>query len=257
MRQPGVLQVLTVSTVVLVARLTLAQAPTPIVEEPSTQYRETMRAMAAILFGPLPGDFGKTADGAKSIKTKLDEIEAFWAAKKVDDAVAFAKTGGEAAAELEAAAQAEDGARAAAALKDLMATCVGCHQKHVQHSIDTGFAVMYPGAAASAPTGTGLGPGVVRSGTTGVTIPQPLSRPGPRYTVQAMRMKVTGAAIVACVVETDGSVSNARIMRSLDPVFGLDDEAIKAARQWRFEPGTRDGEPVRVAVTIEMSFTLR
>jgi hypothetical protein len=34
-------------------------------------------------------------------------------------------------------------------------------------------------------------------------------------------------------------------------------EAIKAAKQWRFSPGTRLGEPVPVVVSIELSFTLR
>jgi TonB family protein len=46
-------------------------------------------------------------------------------------------------------------------------------------------------------------------------------------------------------------------VRSLDSTFGLDQEAIKAAKQWRFRPGTRFGEPVAVLVTIELTFTLR
>ena len=46
-------------------------------------------------------------------------------------------------------------------------------------------------------------------------------------------------------------------MRSLDSTFGLDNEAVKAARQWRFKPGTRLGQPVPVLVTIELSFALR
>jgi outer membrane biosynthesis protein TonB len=46
-------------------------------------------------------------------------------------------------------------------------------------------------------------------------------------------------------------------MRSLDSTFGLDLEAMKAARNWRFRPGTRLGEPVSVLVTIELTFTLR
>ena len=55
----------------------------------------------------------------------------------------------------------------------------------------------------------------------------------------------------------DGSVGDVQVVRSLDPTFGLDQEAIKAARQWRFAPGTRLGEPVPVLVTIELTFTLR
>jgi len=45
------------------------------------------------------------------------------------------------------------------------------------------------------------------------------------------------------------------VTTSLDA--GLDQEAIKAVKQWRFEPGTKDGKPVPVLMTIEMTFTLR
>ena len=48
-----------------------------------------------------------------------------------------------------------------------------------------------------------------------------------------------------------------QIVRSLDSSFGLDQEAIKAAKQWRFVPGKRLGQPVPVLVTIELTFTLR
>jgi TonB family protein len=55
----------------------------------------------------------------------------------------------------------------------------------------------------------------------------------------------------------DGTIGNVQITKSLDSTFGLDQEAIKAAKQWRFKPGTRMGEPVPVLVTIELTFTLR
>jgi TonB family protein len=58
-------------------------------------------------------------------------------------------------------------------------------------------------------------------------------------------------------VNTAGEVTEIKILRSLDSTFGLDQEAIKAAKQWRFSPGTRLGEPVPVVVSIELSFTLR
>ena len=79
----------------------------------------------------------------------------------------------------------------------------------------------------------------------------------PQYTADAMRAKIQGSVWLECIVLPDGSVGNVRVTRSLDPRFGLDEEAIKAARQWRFRPGLRMGEPVSVIVTIELSFNLR
>ena len=72
-----------------------------------------------------------------------------------------------------------------------------------------------------------------------------------------MRAKVQGTVLLECIVMPDGSVGEAKVVRSLDAVFGLDQEAIKAARQWKFVPGTRLGEPVAVRVTIALDFTLR
>ena len=60
-----------------------------------------------------------------------------------------------------------------------------------------------------------------------------------------------------CVVLPDGTIGNITIIKSLDKMFGLDQEAVKAARQWRFLPGRRLGQPVPVFVTLELVFTLR
>ena len=113
-------------------------------------------------------------------------------------------------------------------------------------------------------TGSGLGPGygggtgggAYRPGN-GVTLPRVLREVKPQYTSDAMRAKVQGTVLLECVVRPDGSVGEVSVVRSLDRVFGLDDEAIKAAKQWRFAPGTRLGEAVSVLVTIELTFTLR
>jgi protein TonB len=72
-----------------------------------------------------------------------------------------------------------------------------------------------------------------------------------------MRAKVQGVVLLQCVVRPDGAVTDIQVVRSLDSVFGLDGEAVKAARQWRFVPGTRMGQPVAVQITIELTFTLR
>jgi protein TonB len=104
--------------------------------------------------------------------------------------------------------------------------------------------------------GGGTGGGAYRPGN-GVMLPKLLRDVKPQYTADAMRAKVQGTVIVECVVLPDGSVGKVEVIKSLDSTFGLDQEAIKAAKQWKFVPGTRFGEPVAVLVTIELTFTLR
>ena len=128
------------------------------------------------------------------------------------------------------------------------------------------------GGGAGTGTGTGIGPGsgsglgpgsgggtgggTYRPGN-GVTTPVVLREVKPQYTSDAMRAKVQGSVWLECVVRPDGSVGDVKVLRSLDSTFGLDLEAMKAARQWRFRPGTRMGEPVSVLVIIQLDFTLR
>ncbi len=105
-------------------------------------------------------------------------------------------------------------------------------------------------------SGGGTGGGVYRPGN-GVTLPRVLHEERPQYTSDAMRAKVQGTVLLECVVRPDGSVGDVQVVRSLDPTFGLDQQAVVAARKWRFAPGTRLGEAVPVLITIELTFTLR
>lgn len=104
-------------------------------------------------------------------------------------------------------------------------------------------------------SGGGTGGGVYQPGN-GVTPPEPTFVPKPQYTADAMRARIQGTVWVECIVQTNGLCSDTHVVRSLDPTFGLDQEAIKAAKLFRFRPGMRLGEPVAVLVTIELSFTL-
>jgi protein TonB len=120
------------------------------------------------------------------------------------------------------------------------------------------------GSGVGPGTGSGLGPGS-GGGTgggayhpgSGVTMPHLLKEVKPQYTSDAMRAKVQGVVLVECVVNTEGGVEQVKVIRSLDQTFGLDEQAMRAARQWRFSPGLRFGQPVPVIITIELSFTLR
>jgi TonB family protein len=111
---------------------------------------------------------------------------------------------------------------------------------------------------APVPQGAGGTPtaGVYRPGA-GITVPRLLRQVQPNYTDAARRAKIAGTVLVEAVIGTDGVPRSMRIIRSLDDQFGLDQEALKAAAQWRFEPGTRDGQPVPVMVTLEMTFVVR
>jgi TonB family protein len=112
------------------------------------------------------------------------------------------------------------------------------------------------GSGLGAGSGGGTGGGVYRPGS-GIINPRLVREVKPQYTADAMRAKIQGTVLLECVILPDGSVGKVDVVKSLDPTFGLDAEAIKAAKQWRFVPGSRFGEPVAVLVTIELTFTLR
>jgi periplasmic protein TonB len=59
------------------------------------------------------------------------------------------------------------------------------------------------------------------------------------------------------VIQPDGTATDLKIVKSLDPVFGLDQEAIKALRQWRFRPARKAGQPVAYGAIVQLDFTLR
>jgi TonB family protein len=91
----------------------------------------------------------------------------------------------------------------------------------------------------------------------GVTLPKVKKEVRPQYTQEAKDAHIEGTVLIECVVLESGTVSDAKVVRSLDPTYGLDKQAVKAAAQWEFEPGTKDGKPVPVRIAIELTFTLK
>ena len=98
-------------------------------------------------------------------------------------------------------------------------------------------------------------PGAVFRPGAGIVNPRLLREVRPQYTAEALRAKIAGTVYLEMVVLPDGTVGDVRITQSLDP--RLDAEAVKAARQWLFEPGTRFGEPVAILVNLALDFNLR
>lgn len=91
----------------------------------------------------------------------------------------------------------------------------------------------------------------------GVTLPQVLREVKPQYTKAAMQQKIQGTVWLSCVVGDTGDITDVTVSKSLDPEYGLDEEAVKAAWQWKFKPGQKDGKPVAVRITLELTFTLK
>ena len=94
-------------------------------------------------------------------------------------------------------------------------------------------------------------------GSEGLTLPRLVKEVKPDYTRAALDKRIEGTVVLDCVVREDGKVGECQVTRSLDPEFGLDQQATEAARQWLFVPGEKDGRAVPVLVTIELTFTLR
>lgn len=102
----------------------------------------------------------------------------------------------------------------------------------------------------------GIGGGPLHPGS-GVTMPRLIFETKPAYTSEAMRAKIQGEVWLEAVVMPDGSVGAVQVTRSLDTTFGLDQEAIRTVKQWRFAPGRQRGSPVPVRIAVELAFTLR
>jgi protein TonB len=91
----------------------------------------------------------------------------------------------------------------------------------------------------------------------GVTLPRVVKQVKADYTNEAREQRITGTVLLDVVVLNDGSVGDVTVARSLDAVYGLDDNAVKAMKEWTFSPGTKDGKPVAVGISVEMTFALR
>ena len=99
----------------------------------------------------------------------------------------------------------------------------------------------------------------------GVSVPNVVKRVKPTYTAEARAEKIQGTVMVEAVVLSDGTVGDVKVVeqhlgrvglprRSIDTAFGLDQQAMNAAKQWVFRPATKGGKPVAVRVRIELTF---
>jgi TonB family protein len=108
-----------------------------------------------------------------------------------------------------------------------------------------------PGVGPGA--GGGFGGGAYRIGG-GVSAPSVLVKVEPEYSEEARKAKWQGTVVLSLVVDENGAAQAIRVTKSLG--LGLDQKAIEAVQKWRFKPGMKDGKPVPVVASIEVSFRL-
>ena len=96
-------------------------------------------------------------------------------------------------------------------------------------------------------------PGPVRVGGS-IREPKKIRDVKPAYPADAQAAGVTGVVILEAVIDRDGYVRDARVLRSV-PL--LDQAAVEAVRQWQFTPTLLNGMPVEVIMTVTVNFTLR
>ncbi len=109
------------------------------------------------------------------------------------------------------------------------------------------------GSGVGAGSGGGIGGGVYRVGG-GISAPTAISAPDPDYTEEARRAKKQGTCVLWMIVDSTGHPRDIRVQRGLG--FGLDEKALQAVRQWRFNPALKDGRPVDVQISVEVEFHL-
>jgi TonB family protein len=88
----------------------------------------------------------------------------------------------------------------------------------------------------------------------GVAAPVLLFKMEPAYTDEARALKIQGTELLYVEIGPDGVARNFRVVQGVG--YGLDEAGIVAVSQWKFKPGTRDGQAVTVAATIEINWRL-
>jgi TonB family protein len=116
--------------------------------------------------------------------------------------------------------------------------------------IPAGYEVAHWSPAAPA---AGATPGISRIGS-GVSAPVVLSAPKPQFSEEARRDEVSGTVLVYLQVDENGLPSHVRVLRGIG--HGLDEKAVEAVKQYKFQPAMRDGQPVIVEMNVQVDFRI-
>ncbi len=95
---------------------------------------------------------------------------------------------------------------------------------------------------------------VYKMSEAGVVAPKAIYQPEPEFSEKARKAAEPGTVVLAVVVGVDGKPRSVKVLCSSTP--DNNENAVDAVKSWKFEPGTKDGKPVRVVVAVEVQFHL-
>lgn len=84
--------------------------------------------------------------------------------------------------------------------------------------------------------------------------PVPIKTPPPRYPDSLKREGVSGVVAVTIVIDETGTVASTAVAKSSHPDF--ERPALDAVSKWKFKPAKKDGNPVKVKVTLPLRFSV-
>lgn len=89
----------------------------------------------------------------------------------------------------------------------------------------------------------------------GVSAPRLLGKVEPEYTQEAKDAHIEGKVLLSVVIYPDGKAHDINVVEGLPS--GLSEKAVEAVQQWRFQPGTLEGQDVAVRASIEINFKMK
>ena len=86
----------------------------------------------------------------------------------------------------------------------------------------------------------------------GITPPKVVHQVNPKADSGGKGFRISGTVLIGLIVNSRGIPVNVHVVKSIDKE--IDQTAVEAVQEWRFDPARRDGKPVAVRVTVEIRF---
>lgn len=84
------------------------------------------------------------------------------------------------------------------------------------------------------------------------TIPKVTHSVDPKFSKFGRKNRIEGSCLLSMLVDPQGRIHDLHVVKSLEP--SMDANAMDAVRQYKFDPATRDGQPINFPLTIEIDF---